>query len=190
MDGSYPHVLVNHFPIILSLLGLGAAVMALATRRRTVWLYATATMVLAAATAVPTLLTGETAEEGIEESYWASRRAIHEHEEAGEFATYATVLAGLVSAFAWYRLTRGRGGDAEASAAGTTAGLPTWLGALVVVTALASAGAMARAGYESGFIRHKNPALEGAAIPQEGTLPRATEPRRGAPPAEAGEPRS
>lgn len=188
MDGAYPHVLINHFPIVLSLLGLSAAVVALATRRRTVWLYAMATMALAGVASVPTFLTGEPAEHAIGKQFWVSRRAIHEHEEAGEWAFYATLLAGALGAYGWYRVARTRAAvDASGTAVDGSA-VPTWLAAAVVATAALSAATMAKAGYESGFIRHKAPVLESETIPTEQQLPRATEPRRGPPPGEGGAP--
>ncbi|HEU4564509.1 MAG TPA: hypothetical protein VFS05_07670 [Gemmatimonadaceae bacterium] len=144
MNWAYVHLLVNHFPVVLSLLGLAAVIIAFITRRRTVWLYALATLVLAAISAPIATKTGEEGEDAAEHTTGVSRRDIHEHEEAAELATYIMIATGLLSAYGWWRLSR----------AGTDGRLPTWLGAVVAVGALASVGTVARASQLGGHILH------------------------------------
>ena len=66
MDGAYLHILINHFPIILSLIGAAAAIVFLFRPRRALWLYAVASLTLAGLAAYPTKFTGGLAEESIE----------------------------------------------------------------------------------------------------------------------------
>lgn len=143
MNDAYLHLLINHIPVILAPLGALAAILALVKRNRTVWLYAVATLTLAGAAVYPVKFTGERAEKVVERAIpTVSKDAIHDHEEAGDTATWILLATGAISAWAWWRLARG----------GTT--LPTWLAAAVVIGALASAGAVSYASYEGGLIVH------------------------------------
>jgi uncharacterized membrane protein len=144
MNWAYVHLLVNHFPVVLSLLGLAAVALAVLTRKRTVWLYALATLALAAISAPVATKTGDEGEDAAEHLAGVSRRAIHEHEEAAELATYIMLATGLAAAYGWWRLSR----------AGAEARIPAWLGAAVAVGALASAGTVARASQLGGHILH------------------------------------
>src|SRR5690242_16627936 len=47
MNWPYVHTLINHFPIILVVMGAAAAVTALVLRRRGIWLYSVASLTLA-----------------------------------------------------------------------------------------------------------------------------------------------
>jgi len=148
---AYVHILINHVPIILAGLGAAAALASLVWRRRTVWLYAVATLTLAGLSVYPVLLTGKRAEESMEKMWYVTRDAIHTHEDAGEVATYVMLAVGALSAYAWWRATRWmRPADAP----------PTWLRAAVVVGALASTGALSYAAKQSDYIMHYSPRLQ------------------------------
>ena len=146
MSGADLHLQLNHFPIILSLVGAAAALLAVLTRRRAVWLYATATLALAGLTAYPTMLTGHQAEHAIEDAWYVSRDAIHEHEERGEVSTYIMLVAGALAAYAWWRATRAATRDEVP---------PLWLRAAVVVGGITGAAAIGYTSYAGGFIVHK-----------------------------------
>ena len=103
MDAAYLHLLVNHFPIVLAIVGAAAAVLGLFVQRRAVWLYAAASLTLAGVSVYPVMLTGHRAEEIVEKRWYASRPAIREHEEAAELATWVTLAAGVVSALCWWK---------------------------------------------------------------------------------------
>lgn len=160
MDGAYLHLLVNHFPIVLSVVGVGILVLALLTRRRDLWRYSALTLLLAGVAAIPAKLTGEPAEEALEDTWYITRQAIHAHEEAADWALWVMLAAGAVAAYAlWRTLRRG------VAASGTRVDsleAPVWLRALLLLFGLAGAGAMARASWEAGKIVHKNPALQQA----------------------------
>jgi hypothetical protein len=47
MDPAYLHLVVNHLPVVLSVVGAAAAIVALLVRRRGVWLYSVASMTIA-----------------------------------------------------------------------------------------------------------------------------------------------
>ena len=153
LDADYLHLALNHFPIILSILALGACIAALIVRRRAAWLYAVATITFAGLTIYPTYLTGDRAEHEVEELWYVSGDAIEEHEEAGKFALWVVLVSGAVGAFAWWRMVRGA--DRE----GTP---PAWLRAVVTVAALASVTTLARTALLGGEIIHEADRLETA----------------------------
>jgi uncharacterized membrane protein len=160
------HSAINHFPVALSILGAAAALAALLLRRRTAWTYAAITLVVAALAAWPTLFTGEEAEEVIEERWFADKQVLHEHEEAGELAMWLEIAAGAAALVALWSL-RGKAKDALPAA---------WVQGLLLIAALASAGATARAGWEGGKIVIKNPRL--ASPPAGSVAPGRAEPDR------------
>ena len=61
MDAAYLHLLVNHFPVVLSVVGTGSLLLALVTRRRDLWRHATLTLLLAGIAAIPAKRTGHAA---------------------------------------------------------------------------------------------------------------------------------
>ena len=193
MDAAYLHILVNHFPIVLSILGAAAAVASFIWRRRSVWLYAVATLTLAGLSAYPVMLTGHEAEESMEKMNYVTRRAIHDHEEAGELATYVMLGTGVVSAIAWWLAVR-RDAPRDAPRGATRAvgvPAPTWLRALVTLGALASAGTVSWAAKQSDPIMHYSPLLQhppalGIPATPPGTVPPAFPPEPPGRPGEAG----
>lgn len=148
-DAAHVHLLVNHFPIILSAIGLIAALVALATRRRAVWVYALATLTISGVTAYPVMLTGHAAEDVMEKKWYVVKDAIHEHEEASDWATWMLLAMGVASAYGWYRLVR----QPEAK------GPPAWVQAAVIVTALLGATTSARTAWLGGKIVYGSPRL-------------------------------
>jgi hypothetical protein len=158
INGAYVHILINHFPIILSLLGAAAAVLALFRRRRTLWTYAVATLTLAGLSAYPTVFTGQQAEHSIEKMPYASRRTIHDHEEAGELAMWVLIVTGVIAAYAWWRTSQSAPRDETFDA-------PTWLRILVAAGGVASAGTAGYAAKLSDPILHYSPNLPHPAAP-------------------------
>jgi uncharacterized membrane protein len=171
------HLLINHFPVILTVVGTAIAVLALITRKRGVWLYATATLFLAGLAAVPTFFTGEPAEDQLEDSWYVTRQAIHAHEEAADFAVWGLVIMGLIAAYAWWRAWRRETvvvagavhtdrGDVPAEAlVRANAGLPAWLRALVVLSALVGCALVYRTASLGGAILHHSTVLQSTPRP-------------------------
>jgi hypothetical protein len=167
MDAAYLHLVVNHFPIVLCLAGTLAALVALGVQKRGGWVYATASITLAALTVYPVMLTGHGAEEIVERRWYASREAIRAHEEAAELATWITLGAGVVAAYGWFRAARPRHREDR---------FPGSLQLLVTIAGLAASASLGYASWQSGFIVHK------AASPP-GTVPGVEAQPPGPPPA-------
>ena len=151
MDGQALHLAVNHFPIILALVGTAAALLAFLSRRRGVLLYALATLTLAGLASYPVVLTGDQAEEVLEERWFIDKAQIEEHEESADISNILLIVTGVVSAVCWYRVLRS---PREAAPA-------TWMLALIVVLGLSSSGSVAYTAWEGGFIVSKNEKLKG-----------------------------
>jgi hypothetical protein len=100
------HLLLNHFPVILAVMGALAIVLAMIRGQRAIWLYATVSFTLAALTIIPTYFTGQLAGRA---PIWPSAGAldmVHAHEGAAKIAGVLVLLAGVVALFAWRRLVR------------------------------------------------------------------------------------
>jgi hypothetical protein len=137
---AHVHLMINHIPVIgFPLVGLVLAT-GLVRRSRDLVLTGLALAVLLAGASFAVKQSGERAEEVVEPAAWASEARIHDHEEAGERATIAALVTGLVAALAWLR-ARGQ------AAPGRQA--PGAVLALVLVTSALMAWAL-----EGGPIRH------------------------------------
>lgn len=141
MDATHVHLLLNHFPIIGSLLGVGVMAYGYFTsseqvKKVALWLWAAMAVV-----AIPVFLTGEPAEESVEGIASVSESLIEAHEEAAEFAIWLMEALGLLSLAT---LVMGWGKD----------NLSRPMVLVATVLSLATFGAMARTGYLGGQIRH------------------------------------
>ena len=146
MDAAYLHIVANHFPIILCVVGTLAALIALGVQKRGLWVYASASIALAGLLVYPVLFTGGQAEKIVEKRWYASREAIRAHEQAPERATWVTLAAGVIAAYAWFRAARPRHRVDH---------FPFSLQVLLTIGGLAASGALVYASYQSGFIVHK-----------------------------------
>ena len=155
MDAAYLHLLVNHFPIILSIMGVAAAIVALLVHRRAAWLYAAASLTIAGATAYPVMLTGHGAEDVMKHKWYVTKEAIENHEEAADIATWVLIATGVLNAFAWWRIARAGRNEAGADV------LPgKILQGLVLVTGLAGLGTVSYAALQGGKIVHGSAQLD------------------------------
>lgn len=93
MNDAHLHLVVNHFPIIGTILGLGILVTGIILKNNTVKSTAYALFVIAAIFAAFSMGTGEGAEELVEDMPSVGKKIIHEHEEMAEkFAVVMYVL--------------------------------------------------------------------------------------------------
>jgi hypothetical protein len=108
MNPSHLHLMLNHVPVVG--VPLVAALLAWAMFRGSRELYRTAmgAAVIVAALTYPVFLTGEPAEERVEDSAWASRNLIHQHEERAEMALTAVLVTGALAAFGLWQSRGGR----------------------------------------------------------------------------------
>jgi len=141
MNDAHIHLLFNHSPILGSL--FGAALLLIAVLRRSEVLIRTGliTLVVAAALAIPTQLSGEGAEKVVEDRPGVSEALIEKHSEAADVAFWAievTAALGLASLL----LLRRRPAQG------------VLLTRLTLAGALVSFGLLARVGSLGGQIMH------------------------------------
>jgi uncharacterized membrane protein len=143
LDWIHLHLIVNHFPVVLSVVGAAAALLAVIVRRDNVWRYAALTLILAGLAAPVALLSGRQAEDEAEETLFVTERSIHEHEERAEIALWLSLAAAVLAAVTFWRPR------------------PVWRFSMALM-ALIAAGAMGSTAYEGGKIVHDSPQLERA----------------------------
>ncbi len=109
MNDAHLHMVVNHFPIIGTIFGLGILVTGMILKNNSVKNTAYILFAVAAIFAAFSMGTGEGAEELVEDMPNIGHQIIHEHEEIAEkFAVilYVTGFFGLVSLFTSYKKYR------------------------------------------------------------------------------------
>ncbi len=139
MDSTHWHLILNHFPIIGTILGTGIMAYGYFTQSEPTKKAALLTWVVMALIAIPVFLTGEPAEESVENLAGVSEVIIEQHEEAAELALWVMEALGLLSLLAFFI----RGEGSRKAVVGATFAL-----------SLATFGLMAYTGYLGGQIRH------------------------------------
>jgi uncharacterized membrane protein len=149
MSWPYVHLLINHFPVVLSVAALAVAVLALILNRRGLWLTTMGTLTAAGVVVYPVFFSGNQADHALRDPWYIHAGTIDAHDAAALWALWVILIAGAFAAYSWWRsLTR----PAET--------IPVWIRAGVVVGALLAASVVARTAYLGGEIIHDAPVLQ------------------------------
>ena len=103
MNDAHLHMTVNHFPIIGTIFGLGILIAGIVLKNNSLKNTAYVLFIIAAVFGALSLITGEGAEELVEDMPNIGHEIIHEHEELAEkfaLVLYATGFFALISLFA------------------------------------------------------------------------------------------
>jgi uncharacterized membrane protein len=155
MNAAHLHSILNHFPVIGFILGMGILLAGTLLRQAILRQAGLLILFLMALLCIPVFYSGHEAEEIVEKL--ATQSTIEEHEKAGEWAYYLTLTTGLLSAAAFAASWKGL----------SFARYATLLAALIGIL---STVALSRTAYLGGLIRHTE-FSEPAAIPMEPMVP-------------------
>ena len=153
MNAAQIHLALTHLPVVTALLAaatlaIGAVARNAATRR-----FGLALLVVAGLTAIPTQMSGEGAEEIVEDRPGVSEAMIERHEDAAAVALALTVLGGAIAAGT---LVAGRLGRQRAAQG---------LFALALALSFADTAALAWVAHLGGEIRHDEIRAGGTVAP-------------------------
>jgi uncharacterized membrane protein len=141
MNATHLHLLLNHFPIIGTLMGSLILLWGILKKQENIKNIACVVLASMAIIALPVYLTGEPAEETVEKLPGVSEAMIGLHEEAAGIAVWLMGITGLASAVALFFAWQKKNGS-RILFAGT------------FMLSVISFVAMARTGYYGGKIRH------------------------------------
>lgn len=141
MNQTHLHLLITHLPIFGSILGALVLAHGLWTKNNQTKIAAYNLLILSAIGACIAYLTGEAAEETVENIQGVVESTIKEHEEFASFALVSLIILGLASILGLFITLR-------------KSPLTRTLGFVILFISLISFGLVARTGYLGGQIRH------------------------------------
>lgn len=141
MDTTHLHLLLNHFPIIGTLIAIVTLTYGVISESRRTTKISLAVIVVMSLITIPVFLTGEPAEDSVKNLAGVSKAIIEEHEEAAELAVWFMALLGVLSAVTLASLIVSERINKILVWSTVFAGIITF-------------GLMARTGYLGGLIRH------------------------------------
>ncbi len=106
MDAIHFHLVLTHFPIVGTIIGIGILAYGLYSKNDSIKKTALVTFFFMAILTIPVFLTGEEAEETVEHLAGISENLIEEHEELAEKAIWLMGLLGVMSLFSFYAITK------------------------------------------------------------------------------------
>lgn len=149
MSWPYLHTLVNHFPIVLTVIGALAVLVAAMVPRRGTWVYALSTLVLAGVTVYPAWMSGHRAAHAVRDAWYIQRGSIPSHSQAADITLWVVGVVGLIALLALVTMLRTREAFSPARA----------LRVLVGIGALVSICSVSYTGYLGGKIVVESPIL-------------------------------
>jgi uncharacterized membrane protein len=150
----YAHLLINHFPVVLTTMGLLAVLGAVLLRRRGLWLYAMGTLTVAGLSIYPVYFAGEQADDALRDPWYIQHGVIDAHDNAAGIAMAIILITGVVSAYGWWRALKRRDET-----------IPAWIRAAVFAGAVAGFASVAYTSFLGGKIIHEAPVLSLPAAP-------------------------
>ncbi|MGC4039366.1 MAG: hypothetical protein QM710_00830 [Flavobacterium sp.] len=109
MNDAHLHMVVNHFPIIGTIFGLGILIAGIAAKNNAIKNVAYVLFVVGALFTLASMSTGEGAEELVENLPDVGHHIIHEHEELAEKFAIVSYLLGVVSIIGWFANIKNHG---------------------------------------------------------------------------------
>ena len=144
----YAHLLINHFPVVLSVAALAVTVLALILGRRGLWLTAMGALTTAGLFIYPVHFTGDQADHALNDPWYIKPGTIEAHDSAAGIALWVILIVGAFAAYSWWRSTK-RPADL----------IPGWMRAGIAVGSLAAVAAVTYTAYLGGKIIHEAPIL-------------------------------
>lgn len=141
MNSTYLHLLLNHFPIIGTLMGSGLLLWGIIKKQTQTQSIAAGILFLMAIIALPVYLSGEPAEEAVENLPGISETMMELHEESANLAIWIMGITGLISLVAIILQRQKHAFSGKAYL-------------LAFILSVVTFGAMVRTGYYGGRIRH------------------------------------
>ena len=141
MNDAHLHMVVNHFPIIGTIFGLGILITGIVLKNKTVKTVAYVLFIIAALFGAFSMGTGEGAEELVEDMPSVGKQIIHEHEELAETFALLLYIIGTFSILSMYFLIK-------------KIVFEKYTSLLVVVLALVAVFFAKQVGTSGGEIRH------------------------------------
>lgn len=143
------HAFINHFPIVLVIIGAIAVLLAAMIQRRTIWMYALSTLTLAGVFVYPAVWTGHHAARVVFKAWYIAPGAIRSHSQSADITLWVVGVTGLIALISLIAFMRA-----------STAIVPAkGFRILVGLGALASLGAVSYTGYLGGKIVVDSPIL-------------------------------
>src|SRR6185503_10296592 len=154
MTWLYLHLVLNHFPVILTLVGTTACVIGAARKSPQAWTYGVITLAIGAACSIPTWVTGYQAHYILENELRVPEGVVEPHELSAEATMWTMFPMGVLAAFAWWR-------HREEPQRGPSA---TWVRPAVLITAILGSIMLGVTAFLGGQIGHGKapPPLTGA----------------------------
>jgi len=141
MDATHLHLILTHFPIVGTLIGIGILAYGQFVKNDDIKKVALVTFILMAILTIPVYLTGEEAEETVEHIAGVSERLIENHEELAEKAIWLMGFLGILSVINLFAIIK------KLSFAKT-------ISLITLIVSLATFGLFAKVGSLGGEIRH------------------------------------
>lgn len=141
MDATHLHLMLTHFPIIGSLIGALILAYGFFTKNYSIQKVAFVVLIFMAIIAIPVYLTGEGAEETVENLPGVSEGIIHQHEEMAEIAIVFMGILGVMSIINLFALYR-------------QLSFARFITVLSLIISLITFGLYAKTGNLGGQIRH------------------------------------
>lgn len=141
LSAAHLHILLNHWPIIATMLAMVLAAIAVLRPNEAVARVALSLMALGGLASLPTYLSGQRAEDAVERLPDVTEALVERHQES---ALQAAIVVGIVGAFALWALWRYRRDER----------LPRWVATTALVGAVIGSALMGYAGLLGGRIRH------------------------------------
>ena len=141
MDATHLHLVLTHFPIIGTIIGIGILAYGQFIKNTEIQKVALTTFILMAILTIPVFITGEKSEEAVEHIAGISEQLIENHEELAEKAIWLMGLLGGLSLINFYAIIK------KLSFAKTTT-------LITLVVSLTTFGLFAQVGNLGGQIRH------------------------------------
>jgi uncharacterized membrane protein len=158
MDATHLHLVLTHFPIIGTIIGIGILAYGQFSKNIDIQKVALVTFILMALLTIPVFLTGEEAGEAVENIAGVSERLIENHEELAEKAIWLMGLLGILSIVSLFAIFK------KLNFAKT-------ITLVTLVISLFTFGVFAQVGNLGGQIRHSEIRTSNTANPGNGENP-------------------
>ena len=145
----YVHLLINHFPVVLSVIALVSALGAVITNRRGLWLNAMSMLTAAGLVVYPVHFTGDEADDALRDPWFIKHGVIDAHDDAAGITMGIMLVAGAIAAYGLWRALKRH--DEM---------IPGLIRAAVVIGAVAAFGSVSYTAYLGGKIIHDAPILQ------------------------------